>query len=177
MPLTDTSVRNARYKGQPVKLSDEKGLYVLINASGKYWHVNYRFNGKQKTLSLGVYPDVSLANARSRRDDARKLLAAGADPGVVKQQAKQSVRESISNSLESIGMEWFAKNKHTWSDSYADKIFSALQRDVYPWLGGTPVKDITAQAVLQVMWRIDNREITVERLKRLTGLKRLPVHR
>ena len=81
MPLSDPAIKKAKSEAKPYKLTDEKGLFLLVNAAGKYWRLAYRFGGKQKTLALGVYPDVTLARAREKRDDARKLIADGIDPG------------------------------------------------------------------------------------------------
>ena len=88
MPLTDTAARQAKFTDKQQKLSDEKGLYLLVNASGKYWRLKYRFAGKEKALALGVYPEVSLKEARAKRDEARKLIAEGTDPGVTRKQEK-----------------------------------------------------------------------------------------
>lgn len=157
MPLTDTAVRNTKAKNKPFKLSDEKGLYLLVSAAGKYWRMNYRFRGKQKTLALGVYPDVSLADARSRRDDARKLLANEADPGIIKQQTKSAIRESITNSFEAVAREWYAGRLPTWAPSTAEKVIRFMEKDVFPWLGNRPIKDITAPDLLQVLRQVEKR--------------------
>src|SRR4051812_19261278 len=98
MALTDTRVRGAKGKQNPYKMSDERGLYLLVNSAGKYWRLDYRFNGKRKTLALGVYPDVSLAYARDRRDDARKQLAARVDPSAHRKAHRAATVERAANS-------------------------------------------------------------------------------
>jgi len=158
MALTNTAILNAKPEAKPRKLADEKGLFLLIHPNGsKYWRLKYRFGGTEKLLALGVYPDVSLADARQRRDDARKLLANGVDPGSVKQQAKRAIKENAANSFEAIAREWFAKNQHTWAESHAEKIISRLERDVFPWLGSRPIAEVTAPVVLDVLRRIEKR--------------------
>lgn len=158
MPLSDTAVRNAKPTDKPVKLADEKGLFLLIHPNGsKYWRMKYRFGGKEKMLAFGVYPDVSLKEARERRDDARKLLANEADPGEMKKAQKAAKVERAANSFEIVGREWFASYRNTLADSHADKILARLERDVFPWLGGKPVSEITAPTVLEVLRRIEAR--------------------
>ena len=106
--LTDTAVRNAKPKEKSYKLTDGKGLYLLVNQAGKYWRMDYRFSGKRKTLALGVYPDVGLKEARERRDEARKQRGAGIDPGEARKAMKASQAESAST-FEVVSREWFAR--------------------------------------------------------------------
>lgn len=158
MPLTDTQIRNAKPTNKQVKLSDEKGLFILINPNGsKYWRMKYRFDGKEKKLCFGVYPEISLKEARERRDDARKLIANGIDPGEAKKAHKAAKQEQAANSFEVVAREWFSKNKDTWAPSHADKIITRLERDVFPWLGAKPVSEVTPPAVLEVLRRIESR--------------------
>ncbi|VCU71920.1 Putative prophage CPS-53 integrase [Pigmentiphaga humi] len=104
MPLTDTAVSQAKPRAKPYKLANGDGLYLLVNPDGgKYWRWNYRHLGKQKTLAYGVYPDVTLAGARDRHQEARKLLAAGSDPGEVKQASKRAETLAAANSFEADG--------------------------------------------------------------------------
>ena len=157
MPLTDVGVKNAEVRAKPYKKADERGMYLLVSAKGKYWRMDYRYIGKRKTLALGVYPDVGLKDARERRDNARKLLANGIDPSAIKQQEKRATKENAVNSFEAIAREWFAKNQHTWADSHAEKIISRLERDVFPWLGSKPIVEVSAPIVLDVLRRIEKR--------------------
>ena len=158
MPLTDTAVRNIKPGAKPVKLYDERGLFLLVStAGGKWWRFTYRFAGKHKTLSLGVYPDVSLKDARERRDKLRQQLANGIDPGVHRKVMKAARTERAANSFEMIAREWFAKYSPNWADSHSSKIIQRLQRDVFPWIGGRPIGEIDAPEILAVMRRIEGR--------------------
>jgi integrase len=158
MPLTDTTVRNAKPESKPRKLADEKGLFLLIHSNGsKYWRFKYRFDGKEKLLALGIYPDVSLAQARQRRDEARKLLANKVDPGVYKQEAKRARKDMAGNSFEAIGREWYAKHSPNWAPSHGDKIIRRLERDIFPWIGSRPIAEITAHILLTTLRRIEER--------------------
>jgi integrase len=155
--LTDTTTRQAKPKDKPYKLSDSGGLYLLVNTTGKYWRLNYRFAGKQKTLALGVYPTISLIEARKRRDQAKVLLANDVDPSVTKALNKQAAYTAAKNTFQAIGLEWFAKNKDTWAESTAKNIFRLLEKDIFPWLGNRPIKDITAAELLSALRKIENR--------------------
>ena len=158
MPLTDTAVRNAKPGDKPVKIFDERGLFLVVTpAGGKWWRLRYRFDGKEKLLSLGVYPDVGLKDARDRRDEARKLLANAIDPGENRKVQKAARVERSANSFEVVAREWFAKNRETWAASHADKIIKRLENDVFPWLGGKAIAEITAPDVLTVLRRIEGR--------------------
>ncbi len=158
MPLTDTAIRNAKPGEKPIKMFDERGLFLIVTpAGGKWWRLRYKVEGKEKLLSLGVYPDVGLKDARERRDAARKLLADGVDPGEHRKAAKAVKVERAANSFEVIGREWFEKNRETWAPSHADKIIKRLENDVFPWLGGKPIAEITAPDVLTVLRRIEGR--------------------
>jgi integrase len=157
MPLTNTAIRNARLKQKPYKLFDERGLYLLVNAAGKYFRFDYRFAGKRKTLAIGVYPDVSLADARDRRDRARKLLSDAIDPGAQRKAMRASNAHRTTNSFEVVAREWFAKFSPNWAASHADKIIRRLERDVFPWIGARPVAEVTAPELLTVLRRIENR--------------------
>jgi len=158
MPLTDTAVRNAKPGGKPVKMFDERGLFLIVTpAGGKWWRLRYKVDGKEKLLSLGTYPDISLKDARDRREEARKLLANGTDPGENRKVQKAAKVERSANSFEVIAREWFAKHRDTWAASHADKIIARLENDVFPWLGGKAIAEITAPNVLEVLRRIEKR--------------------
>lgn len=160
MPLTDTAIRAAKSAEKPYKLPDEKGLFLLIHPNGsKYWRQKYRYAGKEKTLAHGVYPDVGLKEARERRDEARKLLANGADPSETKKAQKSAKVLRAANSFEIVAREWYEKNRETWAASHADKIIRRLEIDVFPWLGGRPIAEITAPEVLTVLRRIEGRGV------------------
>lgn len=159
MAITDTACKNAKPKedGKPIKLSDEKGLFLLVNSSGKYWRLAYRFTQKQKTLALGVYPEVTLKQARDKRDEARRLLAEGIDPGEHRKLIKATKALHADNTFEAVAREWFAKYKPTWTDGHADRIIRRLERDAFPWLGGRPISEIEAPELLANLQRIEQR--------------------
>jgi len=158
MALTDTAIRNAKPGERTVKLTDGGGLYLLLNPNGsRWWRLDYRFDGKRKTLSMGVYPDVGLKEARERRDEARKQVAAGIDPGENRKAVKAARAEGATNSFEVVAREWFAKHMPNWAKSHADKIIQRLDKDVFPWIGGRPIAEITAPELLVVLRRIEGR--------------------
>lgn len=158
MPLTDTAIKNTRPSFKPVRLFDGGGLYLEVSpAGGKLWRLKYRFDGKEKRLSLGAYPAVSLRDARERRDDARKLLANGVDPGEAKKAQKLARQELAANSFEVVAREWFGRNKKAWATSHAEKILARLERDVFPWLGAKPVAEVKAPELLTIVRRIEAR--------------------
>lgn len=158
VPLTDTSIRNVKPGAKPIKLFDERGLFLLVTpAGGKWWRFRFMFDGKEKLLSLGVYPDVSLKDARERRDEARKLVANGVNPSENRKIQKSARADLVANSFEVIVREWFAKFASTWASNHGDRIIRRFERDIFPWIGGRPVAEITAPELLAVVRRIENR--------------------
>lgn len=158
MPLTDTSIKSTKPAEKPVKMTDGDGLYLLIHPNGgKWWRFDYRFDGKRKTLSMGVYPDVSLRDARDRRDTARKQIANGIDPGEYRKAHKSARADAVANSFEAVAREWYSKMLPTWTPDHADKIIKRFERDVFPWIGGKPVADLNAPEVLTTVRRIEAR--------------------
>ncbi len=158
MALTDTVIKKAKPEAKQRKLYDERGLLLIVTPKGgKWWRFKYRFDGKEKLLSLGTYPDVSLKDARNKRDEARKQVAAGIDPSENRKATKIARADSISNSFEVIAREWHAKRTPTWSADHADRVLRRLMRDICPWIGGQPIADITAPQLLDVIRRIENR--------------------
>lgn len=155
--LTDTEIKKAKLSEKPFKLADGKGLYLLVNAAGKYWRMDYRFGNKRKTLALGVYSDVGLARAREKCADARKLLADGIDPAALKKATKARLVECSANSFETVARTWFAKAYADKSQSTRDKTMTRLEKDVFPRLGAKPVSEITPADVLTVIQRIEQR--------------------
>lgn len=167
--LTDTAVKNAKTKDKQWKLSDTKGLFALIHPNGsKYWRMKYRYAGKEKLLSLGVYPDVSLKAARDSRDEARKLLSNGVDPSNFKKQTKQLIKEANKNNFEFIAREWFGKYSPNWKDEHSKRVIRMLERDAFPWLGNKPIAEINAPGVLAVVRRVEERG-ALETAHRLLG--------
>ncbi|NOT18383.1 MAG: integrase arm-type DNA-binding domain-containing protein [Sulfuriferula sp.] len=158
MPLTDTTLRNAKPKDAPYSLADERGLSIQIRPTGgKWWRFRYRFDGAPKMLSLGVYPDVSLKAARKLRDEARELLAQGIDPSINRKVQKATKQERAANSFEVIAREWCAKNAPTWAKVTSDKTIRMLERDIFPWIGGRPITDILPMELLTTVQRIEKR--------------------
>jgi hypothetical protein len=158
MPLTDIEVRNAKPREKPYKLSDEKGMYLEVMPTGaKSWRMKYRHVGKEKRLALGVYPEVSLKDARAKRDTARSLLADGVDPSAQKKAAKAAAVNRATSNFEIVAREWFSKHSPSWASSHADKIIRRLERDVFPWLGRRPIAEITAPELLAVLRRVEGR--------------------
>jgi len=172
MALTAIEVSKARATDKPQKLADGGGLYLLVQPNGaKYWRLDYRFAGKRKTLAVGVYPDVSLSDARERREAARKLLANDADPSAVKKAKKAAGVALAENSFEPVAREWHTKNLHNWKQSNVDKLLNLLQNDLFPWLGKRPIGEISAPELLQVIRRIESRGVleTAHRARSLCG--------
>ena len=158
MPLTVTKIRNAKPGNKRLRLFDERGLYLEVSpAGGKWWRLKYRFGGKEKRLSLGVYPDVNLPTARERRDQARKLLANGIDPSANRKAIRSARMDRTTNSFEVVAREWFAKQSPAWAANHGNRIIRRLERDIFPWIGGQPIGDVTAPELLDVLRRIENR--------------------
>ncbi len=158
MPLSDVEIRNAKPAEKPVRLFDGGGLYLEVSPTGgKLWRMKYRFEGKEKRLSIGAYPTFSLREARQRREDARKQLALGIDPSAHKKALKAARVEMNANSFEVVAREWFEKFKPTRTEGHTSKIIARLQRDVFPWLGAKPISSITAPDVLAILRRIEDR--------------------
>jgi integrase len=152
--LNDTQIKNAKRRTQPYKLADEKGLTLLVQPNGaKWWRFRYRIDGKEKMLSLGVYPDVSLKKARERRDVAREAVADSRDPS----KERQTEKAAIANTFEGVAREWFTKHSKNWAKSHSVKLIGRLEKDIFPWLGSSPIAKITAPELLSVLRRIEGR--------------------
>ena len=156
MPLTDTAIRAAKPRAKPRKLYDAGGLYLEVSPTGgKWWRWKYRLGGKEKRLSLGVYPDVGLKSARERRDAVRQQLAAGIDPGQARKAQKLAVTGA--DTFEAIAREWHAKFSAGWVPSHGDRILRRCEADLFPWLGRRPIGDVRAPELLSVLRRIESR--------------------
>lgn len=171
MPLTDTAIRNAKFQNKQFKMTDEKGMYLLVNKSGKYFRLDYRFAGKRKTLALGVYPEVKLAEAREKRDENRKMISAGTDPAQVRKVQKSIQVERAENSFEAVAREWHGKHSAKWAESHAKKIVRRLELYIFPWLGSRPVADISSPELLSILRKIESKGIgeTAHRAKQNCG--------
>lgn len=170
MKLTDKKIKNAKFNGNQQKLSDGGGLFLLIIKSGKYWKYNYRFGDKQKTFSIGVYPEVSLKEARNMHRDARKLVANGIDPTQVKQDAKRAAESEVFL-FKDLAMEWFENKSSVWAESHSAKTMSRLRVHIIPHLGGRKINDIDARELLRVIRRIESAGTieTAHRVKQICG--------
>ena len=152
MPLTDTKLRATKPRDKAYRLADSGGLYLeVIPAGGRYWRWKYRYGGKEKRLALGVYPEVSLADARAKRDSARKELAAGTDPGQARKEAKRKTAAAIENSFEAVAREWHKKQARTWSTGHASKVTEQMEHHLFPVIGALPLEAITARALLDLL--------------------------
>ncbi|OEC54226.1 MULTISPECIES: integrase arm-type DNA-binding domain-containing protein [unclassified Aeromonas] len=160
MPLSDTAARQAKFTGKQQKLSDEKGLFLLITSSGKYWRLKFRFGGKEKVLALGVYPEVSLKEARAKREEARRQLADGIDPSLARKQSKVANRLASENSFEVIAREWHQSQLARWSPGHAKRVIESLEVDAFPDLGLVPVAELTAPIMLDALRKIEARGAT-----------------
>jgi integrase len=156
MPLTELAIRSAKPQAKPFKLFDSGGLHLIVTPTGgKWWRWKYRFGGKAKGLSFGVYPDVSLKSARGKRDAARQQLAAGVDPGATRKAEKFA--QAGAGSFEAIAREWHAKFSPGWVASHGDRVLRRLEKDIFPWIGKRPIAEIRAPELLAVLRRIETR--------------------
>ena len=171
MALTDIEVKKAKPKDKVYKLSDGGGLYLQITpAGGKWWRFKYRFDNKEKLISFGTYPDISLGEARTRRQDARNLVANGLDPSAEKKAAKEAKAELHSNSFEVIAREWHKhmQAKKEWSAEHAATILNRLEKDCFPWIGSTPIAEVAAKEIKAILDRIRSRGVIETARRALT---------
>lgn len=156
--LTDTLVRKTKAPVKPKKLADERGLYLLLTPSGgKWWRFKYRFAGKEKLLSLGIYPDVSLAKAREARDEARRQVADGTDPSAARQQDKREKAESAANDFETLAREWLDNVKPRWAAVYHNDTLKRFEAFIFPGIGRKPIADVTAPELLALLRKVEAR--------------------
>ena len=170
--LTDIAVRKAAARDKPYKLTDGGGLYLLVERTGaKYWRMAYRFAAKQKLLALGVYPEVTLKEARTARDEARKQLNNDVDPGELRKVKKIMRIESGGNTFEVVALEWFSRQKVTWAEKHWVKVQWMLEKNLFPWIGTRPIADITPPELLATLRRIESRGAieTAKRTKQVAG--------
>ncbi|EMD6811862.1 tyrosine-type recombinase/integrase [Citrobacter koseri] len=166
MKLTARQISTAKPTEKPYKLSDGGGLYLLVNPNGsRYWRMKYRYAGKEKLLSIGVYPDVTLAEARDKRTEAKRMLAAGDDPSEVKQAAREAKSLAVNNCFELLALEWHEHKKPNWSSGYADDILEYLKKDIFPYIGKKAVTDIKPVTMLSVLKKMEDRGV-LDKLKK-----------
>ena len=158
MPLTVVLCRTAKPGARPRKLSDGGGLHLLVDPRGGcYWRMAYRFGGKQKTLALGAYPAVPLADARAARDVAKRQLSAGIDPSQARKNERRAAKLSADNTFEALAREWHANQKDGWTPGYARHVMVRLEADVFPAIGSRPIAEIEAPELLDVLRRVEAR--------------------
>lgn len=171
-PLTDTQVRNAKPQAKDITMFDGGGLYLLITPTGgKLWRFKYRYAGKEKLMAFGNYPQVSLADARQRREDAKKLIANGVDPGEVRKAQKAATVAETENSFEVVAREWHTKFSGSWSPSHAETTLRRIELDAFPVLGAKPIGEIKATELLTMLRRIESRGAleTAHRVRTICG--------
>jgi len=169
MPLTDAAIRNAKPSedGKTLKLADGGSLFLWVMPNGaKYWRLAYRFAGKQKLLALGVYPDISLKQAREKRDEAKKLLLDGVDPSTQRRADKIAAKVAAASTFEAIAKEWHAKESHEWSEVHAQRVMNAMENHIFPYIGHMPVADIQPLELLDVLRKVE-RAGNIDTAKRL----------
>lgn len=173
MALADTFVRTVKHTGAPAgdKHADGGGMYLLVKAGGKYWRMDYRFTNKRKTLALGVYPAVSLAQARKRRDAARELLAAGNDPSAAKAEERQAKTTAAANTFETVAREFHALKTPGWSEGHGTKWIRMNELYLFPELGALPLASIKAPTVLAALRKVEKKGIlsTAQDLQSMVG--------
>ncbi|MFZ4699175.1 MAG: tyrosine-type recombinase/integrase [Candidatus Methylumidiphilus sp.] len=169
--LSDTAIRNAKPKDKAYKLSDEKGLYLLIApGGGKLWRFDYRFAGKRKTIAMGSYPTTSLKQARDKRDAMRSQREQGVDPNE-NRKAQRAARTAQTDTFEVVAREWLAKFSLDWSEKHKANNLAIMGKDLFPWLGQQPIGTIEPPALLECLRRIENRGAleTAHRAKQIAG--------
>lgn len=172
MALTDTQIKQAQPREKAYRMSDARGLYLEVTPTGsKCWRLKYRFDGKEKRLSMGMYPKVTLKAARMACDEAKELLEQGVDPSQAKKAKKAALVAEAANNFEAIALEWHAKKAAEWSEGYKVKVLRALQRDVFPFIGSLPLDQISPPQLLEVFRRVESRgaKETAHRIKQITG--------
>lgn len=158
MALTDIIIRNSKARDKQYKLSDGKGLHLLVHCNGsKYWVFRYRFAGKEKMLSLGVYPETGLKEARGKLLEIRKQVREGIDPSQAKKEAKHAHLASTENSFEKIAREWHANQKSSWTERHSNYVLRRLEADVFPVLGSRAINVISPPELLAVLRSIEAR--------------------
>ncbi|ENU3989666.1 tyrosine-type recombinase/integrase [Enterobacter hormaechei] len=161
MKLNARQVDTAKPKDKPYKLADGGGLYLLVNPNGaRYWRLKYRISGKEKLLALGVYPDVTLADARAKRDQAKRGIAGGVDPNEAKREEKANREAQVKNTFHDIATEWHSSKLKKWSPGYASDIIEAFKKDVFPYIGKRPIAEIKPLELLNVLRRMEGRGAT-----------------
>lgn len=158
MALSDKACRAAKPREKAYKLADGGGLYLEVaSAGGRYWRLKYRYGGKEKRLAFGVYPEISLAAARERRDAARRALASGHDPGKLERERKQLAALEAATTFEAVGREWHTRNADRWTPNYGADILHRLEMDVFPEIGKCPIAELKPPQILAALRKVEKR--------------------
>ena len=167
MPLNARQIETAKPQDKEYKLTDGAGLYLLIKPNGaKYWRLKYRVAGKEKKLSIGVYPDISLAEARLKREEARKIIASGGDPSEQKQVERQAKKINIDNTFKAIALEWHEYKRPNWSKGYAEDLMEAFENDIFPDIGKRPVAEVKPLEMLTTLRKLEKRGV-LDKLRKI----------
>ena len=157
LPLSDVQVKKAKATDKQYRLTDGDGLYLIVTEAGsKLWRFDYRFNGVRKTAAFGTYPELSLSDVREMRKNARSLVAHDVDPGETKK-AQRVAGDQQANTFEVIAREWHAKFKHTWVEKHGKHKLQRLENNIFPWIGKTPITEVTAPELLACLRRVEVR--------------------
>ncbi|MBA0171216.1 tyrosine-type recombinase/integrase [Pectobacterium carotovorum] len=167
MPLTDVKVRSAKPEDKAYKLTDGEGMHLMVHPNGsKYWRLQYRFDGKQKTLALGVYPEITLSEARQRRDEAKRQIATGTDPSEQKKVDKQLRQTLVDNTFKAIALEWHEYKRPNWSKGYAEDLMEAFENDIFPDIGKRPITEIKPLEMLTSLRKLEKRGV-LDKLRKI----------
>ncbi|AYH05105.1 tyrosine-type recombinase/integrase [Pectobacterium parmentieri] len=167
MPLTDVKVRSAKPEDKAYKLTDGEGMHLMVHPNGsKYWRLQYRFAGKQKTLALGVYPEITLSEARQRRDEAKRQIATGTDPSEQKKVDKQLRQTLVDNTFKAIALEWREYKRPNWSKGYAEDLMEAFENDIFPDIGKRPIAEIKPLEMLTSLRKLEKRGV-LDKLRKI----------
>ncbi|AOR61955.1 tyrosine-type recombinase/integrase [Pectobacterium wasabiae] len=167
MPLTDVKVRSAKPEDKAYKLTDGEGMHLMVHPNGsKYWRLQYRFDGKQKTLALGVYPEITLSEARQRRDEAKRQIATGTDPSEQKKVDKQLRQTLVDNTFKAIALEWHEYKRPNWSKGYAEDLMEAFENDIFPDIGKRPIAEIKPLEMLTLLRKLEKRGV-LDKLRKI----------
>lgn len=162
MPLNDRQIKNARPAEKDYKMFDGGGLFLPVKPNGgKYWRLKYRMDGKERSLSIGKYPLISLAEARAAREQAKQMMAQGQDPAAAKQQAKKKRAADMANTFQAVAEQWHKRQLPRWKPNHAARVWRSLELDVFPYIGSLPVSDIKVSDVKAVIERIAERGTAV----------------
>jgi len=160
IPLTDLQIKKVKFREKQYKMHDGGGLFLIVTPTGgRWWRFKYRYNGKEKTLSLGTYPEIKLSDARKLREEARTHVAKGIDPSELRKATKATQAESAANSLEVVAREWIGKQSENWSPANTEIVTRLLTVNVFPWIGKKPIVEVKAPELLNVLRRMEDRGI------------------